>query len=108
LTIVELGASYDSLDERALEAIEKVLLCEASEADPPWIVLDMSRTTFIGSSFIGILIRTWKRIRDRDGIMALCGVQRLCRETLESTRLLGTLWQAYPTQADAVSAIVKE
>lgn len=108
LTIVELGASYDSLDEKVLEEIEKVLLGEASKTNPPWIILDMSNTTFIGSSFIGILIRTWKRVRERDGVMVLCGVQPFCRETLENTRLWGTLWQTYPTLADAVSAVSKE
>ena len=107
-TIVELGASYDSLDEKVLGEIEKVLLGEASKADPPWIVLDMSNTTLIGSSFIGIMIRTWKRVRERDGLMALCGVQPFCRETLENTRLLGTLWQTYPTREAAVSAVSKE
>jgi len=68
-------------------------------------VLDLSETKFIGSRFIGLLVRSWKRVRDRQGRMVLCSLQPFCREALENTRLLNTLWTTHPTRAEALQAL---
>jgi len=104
ITIVELDPSYDSLDDQVLAEFGGVLLSEAAHADPPRLVLDFSRTTFIGSSFIELLIRAWKRLQQRSGTMVLCGVQPLCLEILEVTRLT-SIWRIYPTRQEAVESL---
>lgn len=104
VTVIELGPSYDSLDEAALAESGGVLLGEAIHAEPPRLLLDLSQTRFIGSRFIELLVRAWKRIRERGGTMALCGVQPFCSEVLKTTKL-DTLWRSYPTRADGVSAL---
>ena len=69
VTIIETGPSYSSLDYGALEGLGEVLLSEAAYADPPRLILDMSQTTFVSSSFIELLVRAWKRIKQRQGVM---------------------------------------
>lgn len=108
VTVVELGPRYDSLDDECLAQFTEVLLAEATGDEPPRLVLDLSDTTFIGSHFIGVLVRAWKRVRDRDGTMALCSVQPFCQEALENTRLLNTLWATYSTREEAISALENE
>ena len=103
-TIVELGASYDSLDVDALDEAGGLLLTQAATAEPPRIVVDLSQTAFIGSTFIELLVRTWKRLDERSGTMALCGLQPFCAEVLRITRL-ETLWQCYPTRNNAIQAL---
>ena len=39
ITVIELGPSYESLDDDALEEIGGLLLTEATIADPPRVVL---------------------------------------------------------------------
>lgn len=104
VTVIELGPSYDSLNEAALAESGGVLLGEAVHAEPPRLLLDLSGTQFIGSRFIELLVRTWKRLRERGGTMALCGVQPFCGEVLHTTKL-DTLWNSYPTRADGVTAL---
>lgn len=104
VTIIELDPTYDSLDDSALDGFREMLLSEAEHADPPRVVLDFSRTTFIGSSFIELMIRAWKRLQQRQGVMVLCGVQPFCYEILQITRL-NSVWTIYPTRSEAVAAL---
>ena len=103
-TVIELGASYDSLDLDSLDEVGGMLLTQAATAEPPRLVLDMSQTGFIGSTFIELLVRTWKRLTERGGTMVLCGLQPFCADVLRVTRL-ETLWRAYPNREKAVDAV---
>lgn len=104
VTIIELDPSYDSLDDRVLDEFGGMLLSEAAHADPPRLVLDFSRTTFIGSSFIELMVRAWRRLQQRNGSMVVCGVQPFCLEILQITRLT-SIWNVYPTRREAVDAM---
>jgi len=103
VTIIETGPSYSSLDYGALEGLGEVLLSEAAYADPPRLILDMSQTTFVSSSFIELLVRAWKRIKQRQGVMVLCAIQPYCREVLQTSRL-DTIWPTFATRAEAERA----
>jgi anti-anti-sigma factor len=104
VTVVELGSSYDALDEEALRVFGETLVREAEQADPPKLVVDMSNTTYVASSFLETLVRAWKRIKQRGGAMALCGVHDLCVEILEITHL-SSLWPIYSTRDQAIDAL---
>ncbi len=104
VTIVELEGMFDSLNVEASRQLEAVLLEQAAAADPPHVVLDMSRTTFIGSHFIELLFRTWKRLKERQGQMALCGLTPFCGEVLEAARL-HTVWPTFENQSQACAAL---
>ena len=107
VTVIELGSAYESLDDDSLEEIGGLLLTEATIADPPRIVIDLSETTMIGSMFIELLVRAWKRLRERGGTLVLCGLQPFCAEVLRITQL-DKLWETYPTQQEAVAGIVRQ
>lgn len=105
ITIVELESQYDSLDDESLEQLSHVLLEAVSGPRRPVLLLDFSKTRFIGSTFIGLMVRVWKRIRDRDGQMGLCCLAPFCRETLVIARLYDTLWTSYATREEALSTL---
>lgn len=65
VTVIILGEQYDNLDEPALLAAADELLEIARTADPPQIVVDMGRTKFFGSAFLGTLFRVWRRLTAR-------------------------------------------
>jgi anti-sigma B factor antagonist len=105
-TVIELGPCYDSLDLNALNDAGSLLLTQATSAVPPRLVVDMSQTDFIGSTFIELLVRTWKRVTERHGTMVLCGLQPFCAEVLRATRL-ETVWTCYAARNEAVEALDK-
>ncbi len=107
VTIIALGPSYDSLDVDALDELGSVLLTTCATVEPPLIVVDASRTSFIGSTFIEILVRAWKRLSQRGGTMVLCGVQPFCAEVMRVTRL-DTLWPTCATLQEAVAVASRQ
>jgi anti-anti-sigma factor len=104
VTIVELGLRYDSLDDASLQEFAGQFLHEAEQADPPCVLLDLSQTDYIGSRFVEVLLRAWRRLKERGGTLALCGVQPFCLEVLKVTRL-NQVWTVYPSLSAALDAM---
>ncbi len=104
VTVIELGPAYDSTDEEVLEELGGLLLTQAATVDPPHVVLDLSNTGFIGSSFIELLVRAWKRLTERGGAFVMCGVQPFCKEVIRTTHL-NTLWETFPDREQAVRSL---
>ena len=105
VTVIALGASYKVIDELALEAgLGDCLLEIATEAVPPLVVLDMSKTQFFGSSFIEVLFRLWNRLQGRSGKFAICGLNSHCLDVLKITHL-DSLWPLMATREEAVAAL---
>lgn len=103
-TVIELGPRYESLDQAALLDFGGTILSEATHSDPPQLILDLSQTTYIGSSFIELLLRAWKRVRERQGSLTLCGLQPFCAEVMKISRL-DRLWPIYATREEALAAL---
>jgi anti-anti-sigma factor len=104
VTVVSLDSEYDSLDEATIEAFAQELLNTAGSIDPPRMVLDFSNTTFLGSRFIEVVVRAWKRVCERKGEMALCNLDPFCAEVLDRTHL-NRLWRFFPSREEAVAAL---
>jgi anti-sigma B factor antagonist len=104
ITVVVLGEQYDNLDEPTLEAAAAELLEIAQSADPPLIVVDMSRTKFFGSAFLGTLFRVWRRLTKRKGKLAMCGASGPCADVLDVTQV-NRLWNLYKTRDEAVDSL---
>ncbi len=104
VTVVELDQAYDALDTEGMQQIEALLVTHVATAEPPWVVIDMGRTEYIGSRFIEVLFRTWKKIRERHGHMALCGLSPFCKDVFTTTRL-DKVWPLLASRAEAVAEV---
>ncbi len=82
VTVIVMDAVYEALDQEKLRQARDLLLHHAESVEPPLVVLDLSGTTYMGSAFIEVMFRTWKRVHGRNGRLVLCGVQPLCHEVL--------------------------
>ncbi|MCS7236884.1 MAG: STAS domain-containing protein [Thermoguttaceae bacterium] len=107
ITIIDLGGKYEALNEELLQALAEKLLEQADRADPPWLLVDLTGIGYVGSNFLEILVRGWKRLKQRSGTMALCGVGSFCADILRITRL-NTLWTIYPSREEALRAMATE
>jgi anti-sigma B factor antagonist len=103
VAVFDFGPGACSLDETTLREVQDVVL-EASNVDPPLVVVDMSHVEFFGSSFIEVLYRVWSRLQARGGHLALSGLSPYCREVIEVTNL-DQLWMLYDTVDEAVAGV---
>ena len=104
VTVIVLGEQYDNLDEPGLEAASTKLLEIARSAAPPLIVVDMARTKFFGSSFLGTLFRIWRRLTTRNGKLSVCNAKGPCADVLEVTQV-ERLWNLFDTRDAAVESL---
>lgn len=68
------------------------------------VVLDFHKTDFYGSTALGFFIKLWKRVRERGGRLAFCGVSAHEREILQVTQLDG-LWPICSSREEALKAV---
>jgi anti-anti-sigma factor len=68
------------------------------------VVLDFHQTDYYGSTALGFFVKLWKRVRDRGGRMAFCGVSDLERDILKVTKLDG-LWPICSSREEALKAV---
>jgi len=107
VTVIAIGPEYENLTDAELESLKSGLLSTAVEADPPLVVLDLSRMRYFGSSFIEALIRVWNHLNARPGgRMSLCGLTSNCREVVGLTHL-DQLWSVFETREEAVRSLRK-
>lgn len=105
VTLLRVSPDSGALDAARIEQFQAASFQAVDQAEPPLILLDLSDQYFIGSSFIGVILRVWKRIRARGGRMALGGVNGACKQSLEVSKL-ASIWEIYPTREEALQSLL--
>ena len=82
----------------------KQKLGEAIEAGRNQIVVDLTDTTFLDSTALGVLIGAVKRLRSRDGALAIVNTDDNIAKTFEITGL-DQIFTILPTREEAVEAV---
>ena len=112
----EFSLSQESLDtERHVIAVRgeidlftapelKSALSEAIESGHTRIVVDLTDTTFLDSTALGVLIGAVKRLRSRDGALVIVNVDQNIAKTFEITGL-DQIFTILPTRDDAIAAL---
>ncbi|MDQ4041001.1 MAG: STAS domain-containing protein [Actinomycetota bacterium] len=115
----EFSLSQDTIDEeRHVVAVTgeidlftapelKAALGEAIEAGRRRIVVDLSDTTFLDSTALGVLIGTVKRLRSREGRLTLVNTDANIAKTFEITGL-DQIFAIFSTRDEAVAALDAE
>jgi anti-anti-sigma factor len=68
------------------------------------VVMDFHDTDYYGSTALGIFVKVWKRVKEHDGHMVLCGLSEHEKEILKVTHLHG-LWLICPSREEALKVI---
>src|SRR4051794_1763322 len=82
----------------------KQKLTEAIEAGKRRIVVDLTETSFLDSTALGVLIGTVKRLRSRDGALVIVNVDQNIAKTFEITGL-DQIFTILSSREDAVAAL---
>lgn len=95
-------ALVGSADINASEALRESLV-GAVESGAARVVCDLSKTDFVSSDALGILITAWVKARGRGGFVRLAGCQQRVREILAEMHL-DRLFEVFPDVAQAAAA----
>ena len=82
----------------------KQKLTDAIEAGKSRIVVDLSETTFLDSTALGVLIGAVKRLRSRDGALVIVNTDQNIAKTFEITGL-DQIFTIVGTRDDAIAAL---
>ena len=82
----------------------KQKLTDAIEAGKSRIVVDLSETTFLDSTALGVLIGAVKRLRSRDGALVIVNTDQNIAKTFEITGL-DQIFTILGTRDDAIAAL---
>jgi anti-sigma B factor antagonist len=82
----------------------KQVLAESIEAGRIRIIVDLTDTTFLDSTALGVLIGAVKRLRSRDGGLAIVNIDENIAKTFEITGL-DQIFTIVPTRDQAIEAI---
>ncbi len=82
----------------------KQVLAESIENGRVRIVIDLTDTTFLDSTALGVLIGAVKRLRFHDGALAIVNVDENIAKTFEITGL-DQIFTILATREEAVSAV---
>ena len=102
-------------DERSVVAVRgeidlftapelKATLTDAIEEGKTRIVVDLSETTFLDSTALGVLIGAIKRLRSRDGRMTIVNTDQNIAKTFEITGL-DQIFTILSTRDHAIAAL---
>ena len=82
----------------------KAALGEGLESGRIRIVVDLTETTFLDSTALGVLIGAVKRLRSRDGVLTIVNTDANIAKTFEITGL-DQIFTIRPTRDEAVEAL---
>jgi anti-sigma B factor antagonist len=82
----------------------KQVLAESIEAGRIRIIVDLTATTFLDSTALGVLIGAVKRLRSRSGALAIVNTDENIAKTFEITGL-DQIFTILPTREEAVEAV---
>src|SRR6058998_1092934 len=82
----------------------KQKLTDAIEGGRSRIVVDLSDTTFLDSTALGVLIGAVKRLRSRDGALTIVNTDQNIAKTFEITGL-DQIFTIRPTRDEAIEAL---
>jgi anti-anti-sigma factor len=70
------------------------------------VVVDFHKVDYFSSTALAFFLKIWKRVRKKDGQMALCNVSEHEKEILKVT-MLDSLWPICASKEEAMRAVSK-
>ena len=104
VTIVRPGPEIESLGWDLVEYAADVVLQPIRAQEYPLVLIALDNVNYFGSVFLSLLLRCWKEVSTKGGMMVMSGVSKRARELLRVTSL-DTLWAIYDSEQEAISIL---
>ena len=105
--VIEAAPALETMDPNLVDGAAALLLEPVRRLENPLILVDLTRCRYFGSTFLALLIRCWKVVTSKGGMMALCGASEAARELLHITSL-DLVWPIYGDREEAMRALLSE
>lgn len=106
VTVIRPGADFASLYGQMMDHLEPSLKL-ADSVNPPRLIIDLRHVKFIGSAFLGTIVKVQKTVAKRpSGRFALCELSSFSKAAVAVTKL-DTLLEIFDTLDDALEAFAK-
>jgi anti-sigma B factor antagonist len=107
LTLIAATPALETLEYSLEEQASALIMEPLRHQENPLLVFDLSRVDYFGSMFLALLLRCWKLVQARGGMMALAGVSAHARELLRMTSL-DIVWPIYADRREAMDALLAD
>ena len=87
------GRFLGSIEREAMQRTVEALIADGRTR----LVIDLAKTDFMDSTGIGVLVQGAERLRQAGGDACLAGMQTRVKNLFVMTRLLGRMFDDYPT-----------
>jgi anti-sigma B factor antagonist len=91
------------LDTNTSPEVEKLIM-DAIERGENKVIFDFSKTDYISSSGLRVILKTAKVLKPKNGTTALCNTNKQVHEVLEISGFLGVL-KAFDSLDDAMTFV---
>src|SRR6185312_8316288 len=107
LTLFAATPALETLEFGLEELAADLIIEPLRRQDAPLVVFDLSEVDYFGSMFLALLLRCWKVVQGKGGMMALAGVSDHARELLRLTSL-DIVWPMYAHRREAMEALIAD
>jgi len=102
--VVTLLRSVGSIAENDARDEWADLLEQADDEGIQHVLLDFTALHYFGSVMLEWLVTLWKKLREREGKLAICNVSSVGREILHTAKF-DTLWDIHESRDEAFSSL---
>lgn len=107
LTLIKATPALETLEFGLEELAAELIIEPLRRQDAPLVLFDLSEVNYFGSMFLALLLRCWKVVQAKGGMMALAGVSEHARELLRLTSL-DIVWPMYADRREAMEALLAD
>lgn len=107
VTIIRPGPDIEALGWDLVGHAADVVLQPIRVQEYPLVLVALDNVNYFGSVFLSLLLRCWKEVSTKGGMMVMSGVSKRARELLRVTSL-DTLWAIYDSEREAIGVLESE
>ncbi|MSR58302.1 MAG: anti-sigma factor antagonist [Planctomycetaceae bacterium] len=96
--------SLGNLQEIEIARETQELLELLNHSGPTSVIIDLANCDYLGSTFLGAIVRIWKHVSQRGGRLALCNVSDPAIQILRVIKLHVT-WRLCDSRDEALQAV---
>ena len=85
ITVVSLDAA--SISTSGIDPIAQILRRLIEQQHPQRMIIDFSRVRFISSMMLGLLVDIWRRMKEYEGVVRICGIDPQLTRVFRITHL---------------------
>ncbi len=107
ITIITGTPAIETFDFGMDDSALKLLMSQVDNDEYPQLVFDLSHVKYVGSNFLGLLLRCWKAANAKGGSLVIAGASDHAKELLHVTSIDFVI-PIYNSRREAIDALLSD